>query len=149
LHNGLSVYAEQATTHIQQSMKIHLYQVVVVAISSVMLFQGIKEFAKRETGQTVLKLLTRLFVWGGMALIAVYPDFTWYLSKIIGIEDNINAVMLTGFLFVFLILFKLLSAIEKLEQNISEITRKEALNEAHDRIEELRRKIKEQKTPTA
>ena len=123
-------------------MKIHLYQVVIVAISSVMLFQGIKEFVKREAGQTVLKLMVRLVVWGGMALIAVYPNFTWFLSKIIGIEDNINAVMLTGFLFVFLIIFKLLSAIEKLEQNISEITRKEALNEAHERIEELRQVIR-------
>ena len=126
-------------------MKVHLYQIVVVAIASVMLFQGIKEFAKREAGQTVLKLMVRVLIWGGMALIAVYPNFTWYLSKLIGIEDNINAVMLTGFLFVFLIIFKLLSAIEKLEQNISELTRKEALNEAHDRIEELREKMRSEK----
>ncbi len=128
-------------------MKIHLYQIVVVGISSVMLFQGIKDFTRRETGQTVLKLLVRLVVWGGMALIAVYPDFTYKVSKIIGIVDNINAVILTGFLFVFLIIFKLLSAIEKIEQNISEITRKESLNEAHDRIEKLRQEIKEDKTP--
>jgi len=126
-------------------MNVHLYQIVVVGIASVMIFQGIKEFAKREAGQTVLKLCVRLLVWGGMALISVYPNFTWYLSKIIGIEDNINAVMVTGFLFVFLIIFKLLSAIEKIEQNISEITRKEALNEAHDRIQKLRLEILELK----
>ena len=126
-------------------MKVHLYQVVVVGIASVMLFQGIKEFVKREAGQTVIKLTVRILVWGGMALVAVYPNFTWFLSKIIGIEDNINAVMLTGFLFVFLIIFKLISAIEKLEQNISEITRKEALNDAHERIELLRHEILEQK----
>lgn len=120
---------------------IHLYQVVVVAISSVMLFQGIKEFVKRETGQTVLKLLVRLVVWGGMALVAVYPDFTYFLSKLVGIEDNITAVIVTGFLFVFLIMFKLLSAIEKLEQNVSELTRRESLKEAHDRIEKLRQEI--------
>ena len=126
-------------------MNVHLYQIVVVGIASVMIFQGIKEFAKREAGQTVLKLCVRLLVWGGMALISVYPNFTWHLSKIIGIEDNINAVMVTGFLFVFLIIFKLLSAIEKIEQNISEITRKEALNEAHDRIQKLRLEILELK----
>jgi len=80
-----------------------------------------------------------------MAIIAIYPNFTYQISKIIGIEDNINAVILTGFLFVFLIIFKLLSAIEKLEQNISEIARKESLNEAHERIEELRLKIRKQK----
>ncbi len=129
----------------KNEMKIHLYQVVVVAIASVMLFQGIKEFVKREAGQTVLKLLVRFIVWGGMALIAIYPNFTWYLSMIIGIEDNINAVMLIGFLFVFLIIFKLLSAIEKLEQNISELTRQEALSDAQDRIEILRKEIREKK----
>ncbi len=121
--------------------KIHLYQVVVVVISSVMLFQGIKEFVKREAGQTVLKLLVRLVVWGGMALVAIYPNFTYSLSKLVGIEDNITAVIVTGFIFVFLIIFKLLSAIEKLEQNMSELTRRESLKEAHERIEKLRREL--------
>jgi len=121
--------------------KIHLYQVVVVAISSVMLFQGIKEFVKRESGQTILKLLVRLIVWGGMAVIAIYPNISYKFSKIVGIEDNITAVIVTGFVFVFLIIFKLLSAIEKLEQNVSELTRRDSLREAHERIEQLRQDI--------
>ena len=118
---------------------IHLYQIVVVAVASIMLFQGVKEFVKREAGQTVLKLLVRLAVWGGMALIAIYPNLTYSFSQIIGIEDNITAVIVTGFVFVFLLIFKLLSAIEKLEQNVSELTRRDSLREAHDRIEQLRR----------
>lgn len=121
--------------------KIQFYQIVVVAISSVMLFQGIKEFVKRESGQTVLKLLVRVVVWGGMAIIAVYPDISYKFSKIVGIEDNITAVIVTGFLFVFLIIFKLLSAIEKLEQNVSELTRRDSLREAHERIETMRQEM--------
>ena len=124
---------------------MQLYQVVVVAISSVMLYLGIKEFVNRETGQTVLKLLVRLVVWGGMGLIAIYPDVTLILAKIMGVVDNFNAVVLMAFLLVFLLIFKLLSAIEKIEQNISELTRKEALNEAHERIERLRQEIKAKK----
>jgi hypothetical protein len=108
-------------------MKIHLYQIAIVGISSVMLFQGIKDFFKHETGQTFLKLAVRLIVWGGMALVAIYPNVTMVVAKFIGIEGNINAVILTGFLLVFLIIFKLMSAIEKIEQNISELTRKETL----------------------
>ena len=115
-------------------MKFQLYQIVIVGISSVMLFQGIKEFIKREAGQTFLKLMVRLIVWGGMALVAVYPYFTTLMARLIGIEDNINAVILTGFLLVFLLIFKLLSAIEKIEQNVSELTRKEALGELYDDI---------------
>ncbi len=106
-----------------------------------MLFQGIKDFVKREVGQTLLKLIVRIVVWGGMALVAIYPNFTYSLSKLIGIEDNITAVIVTGFIFVFLIIFKLLSAIEKLEQNMSELTRRESLKDAHERIEKLRREL--------
>jgi hypothetical protein len=125
---------------------VHLYQVVVVAISSVMLYLGIKEFVNREAGQTILKLAVRLTVWGGMGLIAIYPDFTLIIARIMGVVDNFNAVVLMGFLLVFLLIFKLLSAIEKVEQNISELTRKEALNEAHKRIEEMRQEIKAKKS---
>jgi len=126
-------------------MKIHLYQVIVVGISSVMLYLGIKEFINRETGQTLLKLSVRLAVWGGMGLIAIYPDSTLVFARLMGVVDNFNAVVLMGFLMVFLMLFKLLSAIEKIEQNVSEITRKEALHAAQERIEELRKEIKAQK----
>lgn len=115
-------------------MKIHLYQIVIICISSVMLFQGAKEFFKRETGQTFLKLAVRAIVWGGMGIVAVYPNSTMIVARFIGIEDNINAAILTGFLLVFLIIFKLLSAIEKIEQNISELTRKEALSHVSDQI---------------
>ena len=109
-------------------MKIHIYQIIIVSIASIMLFQGAKDYLKRETGQTLLKLAVRIIVWGGMGFVAIYPQSTIVVARLIGIEDNMNAVMLTGFLLVFLIIFKLLSAIEKIEQNISELTRKEALS---------------------
>jgi hypothetical protein len=118
-------------------MKISLYQIIVVGVSSVMLFTGIKDFAKREVGQTFLKLFVRIVVWGGMALVAIYPDFTLLLAKIIGIEGNINAVILTGFLLIFLIIFKLLSAIEKIEQNVSELTRRDAIQQLPRQREKL------------
>ncbi|WP_163339179.1 DUF2304 domain-containing protein [Desulfopila sp. IMCC35008] len=109
-------------------MKISLYQIIILAISSVMLFQGTKEFVKREAGQTFLKFMVRVIVWGGMAIIAVYPNATEMVSKVLGFKENMNAVIILGFLLVFMLIFKLLSAIEKIEQNISELTRKEALS---------------------
>lgn len=119
-------------------MKIYIYQIIVVFVSSIMLFQGIKDFAGRKIGQTFLKFSVRVIVWGGMALVAIYPNFTMILAKIIGIEGNINAVILTGFLLIFLLIFKLLSAIEKIEQNITELTRKEAMNELQEKAAKRR-----------
>ena len=109
-------------------MKISLYQIIILGISIVMLFLGTKEFVKRETGQTLLKFIVRLIVWGGMGVLAVYPNATEIVARILGFKENINAVIILGFLLVFMLIFKLLSAIEKVEQNISELTRREALS---------------------
>lgn len=113
--------------------KIHLYQIVITAIATIMIYQGIVNFIKGKTSQTFLKLLIRITVWGGMALIALFPNFTNTLAKIIGLQGNINAVILTGFILIFLIIFKLLSAIERLEQQISEVTRKESLKDINQK----------------
>lgn len=115
-------------------MKIHFYQVIMVGVSSVMLFAGVREYLKREAGQTLLKLFVRIIVWGGMGVVAIFPNSTIFIAKLLGIEDNMNAVMMAGFLLVFLFIFKLLSAIEKIEQNISELTRKESLRHLPDQI---------------
>ena len=108
-------------------MRIYLYQILVAIIALIMIYQGIEKFLKGKSGQTLFKLAIRIAVWGGMAVVAVFPNITRVLAKFMGLEGNINAVILTGFLLVFLMIFKLLSAIERLEQNISELTRKESL----------------------
>lgn len=110
-------------------MSLHIYQVVIILASVFMVFQGIVNFIKGKSGQTVYKLSIRIVVWGGMAVVAMFPNSISLLAKTLGIIDNMNAVILTGFLFVFLMIFKLLSAVERLEQGLSEVTRKEALKE--------------------
>jgi hypothetical protein len=114
-------------------MKIHLYQIIVVAVSVFMIYQGISRFLKGTPGQTFLKLLVRIIIWGGMAMIAIIPSFTNVLANIVGLQGNINAVILIGFILIFLMIFKLLSAIERLEQNISELTRKESLKDVKEK----------------
>lgn len=108
-------------------MNLHLYQIIILALSAVMIYRGIADYAEGKTSQTFFKVFIRVAVWGGMSFIALFPNFTNTLAEIIGLQGNINAVILTGFILVFLMIFKLLSAIERLEQNISELTRKESL----------------------
>jgi len=110
-------------------MNIQLYQIGVLTLSAVMLFFSIRGFIIREPGQTLFKFLVRLAVWGGLGVIAIYPNLTRVIAHIMGFEDNINAVILIGFLFTLLVIFKMLSAIDKIEQNVSELTRKIALKD--------------------
>lgn len=106
-----------------------LYQVLVIVISALMLFQGFQKFKDGGINQTVLKLLIRVFVWGGIMLVAIFPNFSNVLAKIIGLEGNINAVILIGFILIFLFIFKLVSLIEKLEGQITEIIRRDSIKE--------------------
>lgn len=108
-------------------MSLHLYQAVILALAATMIFQGGKRYLKHEGGQTFMKFAVRVIVWGGMAAIAVYPNLSNQVASYIGIEGNINAVILVGFILVFLMIFKLLSAIERLEQQITSFTRKDAI----------------------
>lgn len=108
-------------------MKIHLYQIAVIIVSTLMIYQGLDRYFKKQKNQSFLKLFIRLIVWGGMIAIVVYPKVSMSLAKLIGIEGNINAIILVGFILIFLIIFKLLNAIEKLEQQMTEITRKDSL----------------------
>ena len=114
-------------------MNIHLYQIAVIIVSSLMIYQGLDRYFKKQKSQSFLKLLVRLIVWGGMIAIVVYPKISMSLAKIIGIEGNINAVILIGFILIFLIIFKLLNAIEKLESQITEVTRKDSLEEINNK----------------
>lgn len=106
---------------------LHLYQIIIAALSAVMIYQGISGYMKGETGQTLLKLIVRIIVWGGMGVIVIFPDITNILASVIGIKGNVNAAILIGFLLIFLIIFKIFSAIERLEQNISMLARNDAL----------------------
>ena len=110
-------------------MNFHLYQLIILLISAFMIYQGIANYIKGQSGQTFYKLLIRIIIWGGMAVVTLYPKLIQLLAKTLGIIDNMNAVILTGFLLVFLMIFKLLSAIERLERNISEVVRKETLED--------------------
>ncbi len=108
---------------------LQLYQVVILILAGFMLYQGVSNFLKGKDNQTLLKLGVRLIVWGGMVTIVLFPNFSNTLADIIGIQGNVNAVVLTGFILVFLMIFKLLSAIERLEQQITVLTRKDAISD--------------------
>ncbi|OGY32810.1 MAG: hypothetical protein A3C02_01705 [Candidatus Andersenbacteria bacterium RIFCSPHIGHO2_02_FULL_45_11] len=119
-------------THMQP-ITLQFYQIVVVGIALFMIYTGTQKFLSRGAGQSLLKLLVRIVVWGGMAAVALFPEFTDVLAKLIGLEGNINAVILVGFLLVFLMIFKILSVVERIEQDITRTVRRESLDQFQGR----------------
>lgn len=113
--------------------ELRFYQIAVLLISLAMIYFGLEKFLQRQATQTFFKLFVRVIIWGGMSLVALFPGLTDKIADFIGIEGNINAVMLLGFLLVFLLIFKILAVVERLEQQISTLIRQDALNKFKNR----------------
>lgn len=110
-------------------LSLHFYQVAISLLAASMIWQGGMRYFRHEKGQTLFKFSIRIIVWGGMSAVAIFPKLSNNLAHVIGIEGNINAVIMVGFVLVFLMIFKLLSAIEHLEEQITTLTRKESLDQ--------------------
>jgi hypothetical protein len=111
-----------------QFSDLQFYQIAILLISMVMIYFGLEKFLRRQATQTLFKLMVRVVVWGGMSAVALFPGITDKIAAFIGIEGNVNAVILLGFLLVFLLIFKILSIVERLEQEISTAIRSDAIS---------------------
>ncbi len=117
-------------------MRLSLVNLVLVIVSALFLVNGAVKFFKREERQTFFKLFAYLAIWGSILTFGLFPHASRSISQRLGFGENLNTLIFLGFVVVFIALFKLVNAVERLERNISEIVRKEAL-EKLERIQEL------------
>lgn len=108
-------------------MSISLIQILLVLLSVTMLWNSFSKFAKRQRGQTMFKLISSLFIWGSVLTFSLFPYFSHTLARALGFGENLNTLIFLGFVVIFLILTKIIAALERVESSISEIVRKEAL----------------------
>ncbi len=111
---------------------ISIYQIILGTISIFFLVQRSLRFIRKERGQSLFKLLATIIIWGSIFIFSFFPNIAHTISRNLGLGENLNTLIFSGFVFVFLLIFKLLDQIEKLERNISEIVRKEALRELNN-----------------
>jgi len=116
-------------------MQIPIVRIAVVAVSALFLLDGIIKFFKREERQTLFKFLSYLAIWGSILTLGLFPEASHLISQLLGFGDNLNTLIFFGFAVAFFAIFKLLNAVERLERNISEVVRREALEPLEDQLE--------------
>lgn len=107
---------------------VSFFQAAMAIISLMFLVSAWMKFLRREQRQTVFKLLANTVVWLGILIFSLFPSSTHSISEILGFGESLNTFIFIGFVIVFMILFKIITMIERIEKNISEIVRKEALD---------------------
>lgn len=110
-------------------MSITFISFLILLFSCYSIFRRILRFIRKEQGQSFFKLFSTVIVWGGIAYVGFFPSQARQLSRQFGFGDNLNTLIFFGFVVVFIILFHLLSIVEKSEKLLTEIVRKEALND--------------------
>ena len=107
---------------------IIIFRFALAFLACLFIFSSFSKYLKRQKSQTIFKLLTNTIVWITIAVFAIFPKTTHTLSEKLGFGESLNTLIFIGFVFVFIILFKIINVIERTERNISEIVRKEALS---------------------
>jgi len=102
---------------------ISIIRWILIGLALFFIVDRFLRFIKKETGQSFYKLFSTLLIWGAVLIISIFPDFAYFISSKLGMGKNLNTLIFFGFVVVFMILFRILAAIEKIEKEITKIVR--------------------------
>lgn len=102
-------------------------QLILVLLAGFFLFQAIKRFVFGENFQSVLKFFVTFGVWSVVFFFALFPGMARQISTLVGMGENLNTLIFITFIIVFLFLFRLMRILEKVESELTALTREQAL----------------------
>ena len=106
---------------------ITIYQIVVAVVALGIIVNRSVRFVRREKTQSIFKYFTVIFVWGMIGAVALFPSIAHWIRRQFGFGQNFNTMIFIAFVILFVLFFRVLAIIEKIESQITEIVRKEAL----------------------
>ncbi|NTW90024.1 MAG: DUF2304 domain-containing protein [Candidatus Moranbacteria bacterium] len=106
---------------------ISIYRLILGIVSVGFLVEQLYRIIRRNDHTSFPRQLGIVLVWAGILLFSFFPDTARIISLRLGLGQNLNTLIFSGFVIVFLILFKLIDKIERIDRNLTELIRKEAL----------------------
>lgn len=116
---------------------MEVYQFIAPSLALFYIFKILQELRNKK------KFLFTSFLWLGfwliIAVLGIVPhELSTKLAHLLGIKNNINAIIFVALAFVIILAFYLSAKIDSMERKITELVRQLALDES--KIRQLERK---------
>ena len=102
-----------------------LIQFLAVGLVILILIKTIADFKKNKI--TLAYFLFWMGLWLVILIVAVLPQITGFFAKLLGVGRGVDVAIYFAIIFIFFILFEIITRLEKIKQEITEIVRHLAL----------------------
>lgn len=109
---------------------MYLIQILLVLFFVLTALKTWGMFKKNDIGR-VMMVFWMVLWFTGMA-VAMSPNSTFYLARVLGVQRGADAVVYLALALLFFVLFKLIVQVEKLETNVTFLTRELSLKNKND-----------------
>jgi hypothetical protein len=106
---------------------MYLYILIIVSVF-ILINTGIAFYRERK-----FKFLIVFVIALFMLLFSLFPALSRQLSEHLGLGNNLNTLIFTGFIILFLFIMRLLKTTEDLKRQISKIIEADALRNFKDK----------------
>lgn len=108
-----------------------IFQILILIFIVFVIFKALKRLIKKEI--SVAFFILWLIFWLLVAIIDFFPAIIARLADLVGVGRGVDLVIYTAICVLLYVVFRYNLRINKLEQNITDIVRKVALNESRKR----------------
>lgn len=109
-------------------LKLEIYQWLAPLIGLYFIYRTITQYIKKK--RTIVAAVVWILFWISIITLAIIPNqVTNKIASILGFKSNVTAIIFVAIGLLFLFIFYLSSAIEKLENQLTELVRKIAIDE--------------------
>ncbi|MDP2750655.1 MAG: DUF2304 family protein [Nanoarchaeota archaeon] len=108
-----------------QTTSTLVFQILAILFAVFALSRVFLRFRDGEV--SVKELAFWIIIWIGVIFVAVVPSITFTISNALGIERGVDLVIYVSIIVLFYLIFRVLVKLEMLEQEITKVVRKDAI----------------------
>ncbi len=109
-------------------MQVEIYQWLVPLIGLIYIIRTVRQYLNKK--RSIRNMVVWVIFWVTIMLLAIIPnEISFKIADLLGFKSNVNAIIFVALGLLFLLVFYLSSTIERLENQITELVRKMALED--------------------